>query len=97
MAEASDTKGILHQNLIDAGCNQKLTEEIMNLLDRGHIREGIVLLSKYRKTVLDCYHAEQKKIDYLDYLIYQLKKINNHSEKKGQDYDGKSEIRNEMG
>ncbi len=69
----------------------------MHLLDRGHIREGIILLSKYRKTVLDRYHAEQKKIDDLDYLIYQLKKINNNDKKKGQDYDGTSEIRNEMG
>ena len=31
-------------------------------------------LNCYRKCLLECVHAEQKKLEYLDYLIYEIKK-----------------------
>ncbi|MCM1065189.1 MAG: hypothetical protein NC420_12145 [Eubacterium sp.] len=74
MAEATDAQGILHENLLDAGCDSELTERVMELLNTGHIREGLLLLSRHRKTVLESCHAEQRKMECLDYLIYQLKK-----------------------
>lgn len=74
MAEASDTQTILYENLLDAGCGEALTRQVMSLLDAGCVREGLSLLSKHRKAVLDNCHAEQKKIDCLDYLIYRLQK-----------------------
>jgi len=67
---------ILLQNLIDAGCNNSLAEQIKNLLDNKRVNEALSILSKHRKAVLDNCHAEQKKIDCLDYLVYRLKKEN---------------------
>lgn len=98
MAEASDTKNILYENLMDAGCDAELAKQVIAFLNAGQLKEGLSLLSKHRKAVLDCCHAEQKKIDCLDYLIYRLnKEYKNDPKMKGQDYYGKSEIRNEMG
>ncbi len=74
MAEATDTRSILYENLVDAGCDSELTKRVMELLNAGHIEEGLSLLSRHRKVILESCHAEQKKIDCLDYLIYQLKK-----------------------
>lgn len=77
MAEATDIQGILYENLIDAGCDGELTERVMKLLNTGHIQEGLSLLSRHRKTVLESCHAQQRKMECLDYLIYQLRKQNN--------------------
>ncbi|MCM1027419.1 MAG: hypothetical protein NC432_13380 [Roseburia sp.] len=77
MAEATDTQSILHENLLDAGCDSELTERVMELLNTGHIKEGLSLLSGHRKTVLEGYHAQQRKMECLDYLIYQIKKQKN--------------------
>lgn len=73
MAEASDSKGILFQNLEDAGCGNDLAEQVMAYLEAGRTKEGITLLTKYRRSLLDSCHAQQRKLDCLDYLIYQLK------------------------
>lgn len=66
----------LLQNLIDAGCDNSLAEEITKLLNKNKINEAMAILAKHRKSVLDNCHAEQKKIDCLDYLVYRLKKEN---------------------
>lgn len=76
MAEASDTQKILYENLLDAGCGRELTEQVAALLNTGHTREGLALLARHRKTVLENCHAEQKKMECLDYLIYQLRNKN---------------------
>lgn len=64
MSEASDTMGILHQNLIDAGCSKDLIETCMEL----------PLLSKQRINLLDSVHNGQKQIDCLDFLVYSINK-----------------------
>ncbi len=61
-------------NLVDAGCNNEQIEQFMSLLEQGREKEGLALLAKHRKHLLDCYHAEQKKIDCLDYLVYTMGK-----------------------
>lgn len=66
----------LLQNLIDAGCDNNLAEEITKLLNENKTTEVMAILAKHRKSVLDNCHAEQKKIDCLDYLVYRLKKEN---------------------
>lgn len=38
------------------------------------IEEEMKILAKYRRTVLNKLHKEQKKIDYLKYLVYKMKK-----------------------
>ena len=69
-------KEALIQNLQDAGCNQKIIDEFLDLLDKKQIDKIFILLSKYRSSLLESLHKNQKEIDILDYLIVDLKKQN---------------------
>lgn len=69
-----DKKEALVQNLQDAGCNQKLIDKFLNLLNQKQFDQIFILLRKYRNTLLDNIHKQQKEIDILDYLIVNLKK-----------------------
>jgi hypothetical protein len=74
VAEASDTEGILRQNLIDAGCDLELVQQCMDLAQGERMEEMKRILTRHRQTLLDMIHAEQKKIDCLDYLFYNMEK-----------------------
>lgn len=67
-----DRKEALIQNLQDAGCNQKIIDEFLDLLDKKQIDKIFILLSKYRSSLLESLHKNQKEIDILDYLIVDL-------------------------
>ncbi len=69
-----DRKEALIQNLQDAGCNQKIIDEFLDLLDKKQTDKIFILLSKYRSSLLESLHKNQKEIDILDYLIVDLKK-----------------------
>lgn len=71
-----DRKEALIQNLQDAGCNQKIIDEFLDLLDKKQTDKIYILLSKYRSSLLEALHKNQKEIDILDYLIVDLKKQN---------------------
>lgn len=71
-----DRKEALIQNLQDAGCNQKIIDEFLDLLDKKQIDKIFILLSRYRSSLLESLHKNQKEIDILDYLIVDLKKQN---------------------
>ena len=71
-----DKKDALIQNLQDAGCNQKIIDKFVDLLDKKQFDQIFILLRKYRNTLLDNIHKQQKEIDILDYLIANLKKAN---------------------
>ena len=74
MAEASDTQGILRQNLLDAGCGSDTVQRCMDLVKRRESSELLRLLSRHRRELLDTVHQNEKRIDCLDYLIYQIEK-----------------------
>ncbi len=74
MPHISDTQGSLRENLADAGCGEELARRFMDLVERGRTREALALLAGHRKALLDSCHAEQKKIDCLDYLVYRMEK-----------------------
>lgn len=74
MKGEKDRKEVLIQNLQDAGCNQKIIDEFLNLLDKKQTYKIFILLSKYRNSLLESLHKNQKEIDILDYLIMDLKK-----------------------
>lgn len=76
MIGEQDRKEALIQNLQDAGCNQKIIDEFLDLLDKKQIDKIFILLSKYRSSLLESLHKNQKEIDILDYLIVDLKKQN---------------------
>lgn len=71
-----DRKEELIQNLQDIGCNQKILDEFLDLLDKKQTDKIFILLSKYRSSLLESLHKNQKEIDILDYLIVDLKKKN---------------------
>ncbi|EEG30977.1 hypothetical protein CLOSTMETH_01284 [[Clostridium] methylpentosum DSM 5476] len=74
MTEAHDTYKSIYQNLIDAGCDESITEKCMLLVKEERIFDMLPILANHRKHLLDSVHKGQKQIDCLDYLIYSLKK-----------------------
>lgn len=74
MPEASNIQEILRQNLIDAGCNQEIVQRCMELVQRKKTVEMKQILTCHRRTLLDTLHADEKRIDCLDYLIYKMEK-----------------------
>ena len=74
MPEASDTKGIFRQNLIDAGCGPELVRQCAALARQNETSELMRVLPRHRRSLLDTVHQNEKRIDCLDYLIYHLEK-----------------------
>ena len=62
------------QNLKDAGCTDEMVEEFMALQDNGGEEQQLRLLSGHRKHLLEKLHRDERRIDCLDYLIYQMEK-----------------------
>lgn len=76
MADVSDKKAILLQNLQDAGCDSKLVYNCIALADKSNITGLIKLLKDYRTCLLNKVHKSQDELDSLDFLIYKLQKEN---------------------
>ena len=68
-----DSKAVI-QNLIDAGCDDKLVEEFLSLEESGQTGKHLTLLSKHRQKLLDRVHVEERRIYCLDYLVYEIQK-----------------------
>lgn len=66
------TRQAITQNLADAGCGEALIGQFWQLLTEGKRQKGLDLLAGHRQSLLDHCHETQRKIDCLDYLIYQL-------------------------
>ncbi|MBD5111307.1 MAG: hypothetical protein HDT42_02050 [Ruminococcaceae bacterium] len=71
----NDEKSIV-QNLIDAGCGQSFISEFMEDFRKDNISKELKLLEAHRRSLLNNLHKEQKRIDCLDYLVYQMTKEN---------------------
>ena len=59
-------------NLRDAGCSEELIEQYTSAVS-GCAR--MCLLKKHRRELLEGIHSGQKKLECLDYLIYQLRSV----------------------
>ena len=68
----------LCQRLADAGCSDTMTTQCISLMEQGQEKEGFALLARHRKTLLEHCHAAERKIDCLDYLVYQVEKRTKH-------------------
>lgn len=64
------------QNLRDAGCDMETIENIISDLKKGDEKSSLKRLEAHRKKLLDSLHKEQKCIDCLDYLVYQMSGTN---------------------
>ena len=62
----------LLQNLKDADCSNEFIEEFFRVREHGNDKMLVQLLYKHKSQLLDCLHDSQKKIDCLDYLIFQI-------------------------
>ena len=68
------TAQALLDNLEDAGCDSSFVERFLALERSGQYRELLRLLSDHRRHLIDCLHREERRIDCLDYLAYQIEK-----------------------
>ncbi len=64
----------VEQNLRDAGCSDELIAAFLHAWKTGTAKEQLCLLAGQRRRLLENVHAEQRKLDCLDYLRYQLEK-----------------------
>lgn len=69
-----ETEESIVQNLKDAGCRSDTITAFMDNLKTGRKSESLKVLDLHRRRLLEALHREQKQIDCLDYLVYQLKK-----------------------
>ena len=72
MTERTKREQDVVANLVDAGCDNELIDQFMDLLKNGKKEAGLSLLAKHLRYLLDFYHADKKKIDCLEYLLYQM-------------------------
>ena len=61
-------------NLKAAGFEGDMIEKYLSCWKDGKIKEQLKLLSEKRASILDHVHREEKQIDCLDYLVYQIGK-----------------------
>ena len=69
-----DSEETITQNLRDAGCDEETIAAFLSCVRDGRGPESLRLLKRQRSLLLDAVHQEEKKIDCLDYLVYQMKK-----------------------
>lgn len=60
------------RNLKDAGCDSTMIDKFLQLKKDGKIKEQLRLLSCQRTSLLHKVHENQKKIDCLDFLIFNM-------------------------
>ena len=63
------------ENLMDAGCDEGMIERYREIAaDNGSCGPALIrLLAPHRKVLLDALHADQAKLDCLDYLLFKLR------------------------
>lgn len=65
-------KNRIIETLQDIGCDEKFINQVLQ--KNGVVEEQIHLLWKKRGQFLERIHLGQKRLDCIDYLIYELKK-----------------------
>ena len=77
LSQASDSKGILYQNLLDAGCNEKEIQQCLLCAEKGAHLAFCTILEKHRQELNSNVHKAQERIDCLDFLLHKVRKENN--------------------
>lgn len=60
------------QNLQDAGCTPELIACCLACMEQGQTQELLKRLEAHRANLLHRVHVEERRIDCLDYLVYQI-------------------------
>lgn len=74
MANYMDNPGAVLRNLKDAGCDADTVEQFVKLGKTGEKSGQLRLLERHRRALLEMVHENEKQIDCLDYLLFQMKK-----------------------
>ena len=74
------SKEAVVQNLEDAGCAPDIIEGCMTCIEQGKKKELLKRLEEHRTVLLNKVHEEEKHIDCLDYLMYQIGRCENRFE-----------------
>lgn len=77
VAEVTEENIFVIRNLKDAGFDSLAIEKFLQLQNEGKIKEQLHLLSCQRTSLLQKVHENQKRIDCLDFLIFNMKKKTN--------------------
>ena len=64
------------ENMQAAGCPETEISSFVACCESGELKKGMKILSGCRKEILARIHEEQRKIDCLDYLAYQIQRQN---------------------
>ena len=62
------------QNLKDAGCDQEIIQNFMECMEQDDLNGQMQLMEKHRECLLNKVHEEEKHINCLDYLVYQIRR-----------------------
>lgn len=76
MADYTEDFNPVIQNLEDAGCDQRTVEQFMKLEAGGEKQRQLKLLENHRRCLLEKVHKNERQIDCLDYLLFQMRKEN---------------------
>ena len=68
------TKEAVVQNLEDAGCTLDTIECCIACMEQGKKNDLLKRLEEHRTSLLNKVHEEEKHIDCLDYLVYQIRR-----------------------
>ena len=74
MANYMESPDSVIQNLKDAGCDSETVAQFMELGMEGNRQNQLKLLEQHRKRLLKKVHKNEKRIDCLDYLVFQMNK-----------------------
>jgi hypothetical protein len=71
MQDARNTMDLkrLKQNLSDAGCCKKTTEDVIRMCESGNMAGALQMMRKDRCRLMDELHESGRKVDCLDFLI----------------------------
>ena len=64
----------IKQNLLDAGCEDTVAEDIIVQLTSGKIKEALLGMKRVRCKRMDEMHECARRVDCLDYLIRNTEK-----------------------
>lgn len=74
------SKEAVIQNLKDAGCAPDIIECCITCMEQGKKNELLKRLEEHRTGLLHKVHEEEKHIDCLDYLVYQIRRCESKTE-----------------
>lgn len=64
----------LIQNMKDAGCSSETIDVCISCISNDKKEELLRRLDSHRSNILDKIHKEERQINCLDYLVYQIVK-----------------------